>query len=455
MKIFKIVSLLLIIVIAIVVYTQYPKLNIIAGYASKNMSSNIFHAERSLEHIHTTDNNVPSIKIAKTTVDHDSKITTSSVLGILSRKTLFREGQGAVVIDSDFDINQKFLIPKRTTNQSKLPYPYGTGEPVDSTFSNINYKKLEVAIDSAFNEDSEEFLKNTRSVLVLYKDQIIAERYAAPFDKNTEFLGWSMAKSLLATVIGTLELKQDFDIQQPLVEFMDLKAWEKDDRKKITTAHLLKMTSGLAWEEDYTKISDVTKMLFLERDMTKTQALKELEYKPGKHFNYSSGTTNLISGVLRSQFQTQQEYLDFPYTQLIDKIGMNSMLFETDMEGNYVGSSYAWATARDWAKLGLLYLHKGNWNDTQIFKESWADYTALPTKESKNEYGAQFWTNTDGYMPDAPKDMYYADGYHGQRIFIIPSKDVVIVRTGLTHTKRTGSYDIMNSLVRDVLASIE
>lgn len=454
MKIFKILTLLLIIVVIIIAYMQYPKLNIIAGYASKNMSSNVFHAERSLEHVHATDNNVPSIKIAKTTVDHDSKITTSSVLGILSRKTLFREGQGAVLIDSDFDINQKFLIPRRTPNQSKLPYPYGSGMAVDSTFSNIDYKKLDLAIDSAFNEDNEGILKNTRSVLVLYKDKIIAERYAAPFDKNTKFLGWSMAKSLLATVIGTLELKQGFNIQQPLVEFMNLKDWEKDDRKELTTAHLLKMTSGLAWEEDYTKISDVTKMLFLERDMTKTQVLKALEYKPGTHFNYSSGTTNLISGVLRSQFKTHQEYLDFPYTQLIDRIGMNSMLFETDMEGNYVGSSYAWATARDWAKLGLLYLHKGNWNGTQIFNDSWADYTALPTKESKNEYGAQFWTNTDGYIPDAPKDMYYADGYHGQRIFIIPSRDLVIVRTGLTQKKRTESYKTMNSLIKDILGAI-
>jgi CubicO group peptidase (beta-lactamase class C family) len=454
MKIFKILSLLLTIVVIIIAYMQHPKLNIIAGYASKNMSSNVFHAQRSLEHVHATDNNVPSIKIAKTTVDKDSKITTSTVLGILSRKTLFREGQGAVLIDSDFDINQNFLIPRRTPNQSKLPYPYGAGVAVDSIFSNIDYKKLDLAIDSAFNEDNEEILKNTRSVLVLYKDQIIAERYAAPFDKNTKFLGWSMAKSLLATVIGTLELKQGFNIQQPLVEFMNLKGWEKDNRKEITTAHLLKMTSGLAWEEDYSKISDVTKMLFLERDMTKTQVLKELEYKPGTHFNYSSGTTNLISGVLRSQFKTQQEYLDFPYTQLIDKIGMNSMLFETDMEGNYVGSSYAWATTRDWAKLGLLYLHKGNWNGTQIFKDSWEDYTALPTKESKNEYGAQFWTNTDGYITDAPKDMYYADGYHGQRIFIIPSRDLVIVRTGLTQKKRTESYKTMNSLIKDILGTI-
>lgn len=455
MKPFKIISLVIIVALAIVVYLQYPRLNIIAGYAAKNMSSNVFISHRTVASVNTTDNNVPSIKLAKTTVDLTSKLTTSSVFGVLKRKAFFREGQGAVVIDDNFDIHQQFLKPKRTANTSIVPYPYGTGEPIDSTFTNVNYTKLTTTVNDAFTETDKEFLKNTRSVLVIYKNHLVAEKYGEKFDKDTEFMGWSMAKSLLAATIGVLEHSNGFDIQKPIIASLNLKEWEKDDRSKITTDHLLKMVSGLEWDEDYTKISDVTKMLFLERDMTKSQSNKELEFEPGTNFNYSSGTTNLISGVLRSQFKTHQEYLDFPYTHLIDKIGMNSLLFETDMEGNFVGSSYAWATARDWAKLGLLYLNKGNWNGTQIFSKDWANYTAKPTIESKNEYGAQFWTNTDGFIPDAPKDMYYADGYHGQRIFIIPSKDLVIVRTGLTHKNRTGSYDVMNSLIKDIVGSIK
>ncbi|MEI6865294.1 serine hydrolase [Flavicella sp.] len=455
MKLFKIISLIVIVILIIVVYLQYPRLNIIAGYAAKNMSSNVFISNRKVAVINATDNNVPSIKLAKTEVDVKTKLTTSSVFGLLSRKALFRKGQGSVVIDNDFDIHQNFLIPKRTANTSNLAYPYGTGAPSDSVFTNINYSNLTAAIENGFVENNKEFQKKTRSILVLYKGHLIAEKYAKGFDKDSKFLGWSMAKSLLATIMGVLEHEKGFDIQKPVIESLRLKDWKNDNRSKITTHHLLKMISGLEWEEDYAKISDVTKMLFMERDMTQSQVNKELEFEPGTHFNYSSGTTNLISGILRSQFKTQQEYLDFPYTELIDKIGMNSMLFETDMEGNYVGSSYAWATARDWAKLGLLYLNKGNWNGTQLFNESWAEYTTTPTKQSKNEYGAQFWTNTDGFIPDAPKDMFYADGYHGQRIFIIPSKELVIVRTGLTHKNRTGSYDIMNSLIREVVGSIK
>ena len=143
------------------------------------------------------------------------------------------------------------------------------------------------------------------------------------------------------------------------------------------------MNSGLEWEEDYTKICDATKMLFQAEDMSQSQLIKPAQFKPNTHWNYSSGTTNLLSGILRKQFKTHQEYLDFWYSALIDKIGMNSMLVETDMAGNYVGSSYSWATTRDWAKFGLLYLHKGNWNGEQLFDENWAKYVATPTNGSK------------------------------------------------------------------------
>lgn len=454
MKMFKIISLSLVIILAIVVYTQYPKLNIIAGYAAKNMSSNIFIAKRDFNHIHMVDNNVPSIKIAKTEVNSDTKITTSSVFGLLSRKVFFREGQGSVVIDDDFDTKQHFLKPTRTPNTSTLPYPYGTGKPVHSTFSNIDYNKLNSSINEQFKEKNTEFKNHTRSVLVIYKNHIIAEKYGDNFDKNTRFLGWSMAKSLLSGVIGALEFDKEFDIEKPVADVLNLNEWKKDNRSKITTNHLLKMTSGLEWEEDYTKISDVTKMLFLERDMTKSQSNKDLEFEPGTHFNYSSGTTNLISGVLRSQFKTQQEYLDFPYTHLIDKIGMNSLIFETDMEGNFVGSSYAWATTRDWAKFGLLYLNNGNWNGTQIFSKEWAEYTATPSEASNYSYGAQFRTTTLKGFPNSPKDMYYAYGYHGQFTIIIPSMDIIIVRMGLTHKNKNDIYSDTNKLIKDVISSI-
>ena len=210
-----------------------------------------------------------------------------------------------------------------------------------------------------------------------------------------------------------------------------VETWKDDERSKITIHNLLQMNSGLEWDEDYSKISDVTKMLFLEKDMTKPQAEKPFVGKPNETWYYSSGTSNLLSGILRKQFNRHQDYLDFPYDEFIDKIGMHSMLIEADMEGNYVGSSYAWATPRDWAKFGLLYLHRGNWNGTQLFDDSWVDYITKPTPTSDGRYGAHFWLNAGGFHPDVPQDMYSANGYQGQRVYIIPSKNLVVVRFGL------------------------
>lgn len=127
---------------------------------------------------------------------------------------------------------------------------------------------------------------------------------------------------------------------------------------------------------------------------------------------------------------------------------MNSALIEADLESNYVGSSYGWANTRDWAKFGLLYLHKGNWNGDQIFDPSWAEYVSTPVKASKGRYGAQFWLNAEGYMPDVPKDVYYADGFQGQRVFIIPSHDMVVVRMGLDHLD-------FNSFLKGIIDAVD
>ena len=111
---------------------------------------------------------------------------------------------------------------------------------------------------------------------------------------------------------------------------------------------------------------------------------------------------------------------------------MHSAIIEPDLSGNYVGSSYGWATTRDWAKFGLLYLHEGNWNGEQIIDSTWVKYVATPTNSSNGRYGAQFWLNAGGHYPDAPKDLFSCNGYQGQMVFIIPSKEMVVVRFGLT-----------------------
>lgn len=437
-------SLLLIGVLAIgyTAYTYYKKLDIITGYASKNEASVIFLAHRTQASAENEDNNFSPIKLAKNTVNREEKAVTATVFGLKERTAIFREGLGAVLMIDGVKDSLKYEIPKRDFKFINLPYPYGDNPQKDTVFNNVNYNELSKAVDNSFGSN-----KKTRAVVVIYKNQIIAEKYAKGFDKNTPILGWSMTKSITSAVLGILEKQGKISVNQTNL-FPD---WEKDERSKITLNDLLHMNSGLAWDEDYNNISDVTKMLFLDKDMSKTQMNKQLVGEPDNSWNYSSGTTNLLSGFIRNQFKTHQEYLDFWYSALVDKIGMHSMVIETDLAGNYVGSSYGWATPRDWAKFGLLYLHKGNWNGKQILNKSWVEYTATPTNGSNGEYGAHFWLNAGGVYPNVPKDLFSCNGYQGQRVFIIPSKELVIVRMGLTE----GSDFNFDSFLKEVIESIK
>lgn len=428
-KILQFSLLIVIMAVVTVVYLYYPRLNLITGFAAKNVCSCSFEAGRQLGSIETGDNGFDPVSYAENEVYPEEKAAKSKVFGLKERKAVYKKGIGCTLLPEDSPEEGKLMhIPNRNFLKDKLsPYPFGNGKPEDTLFSNVNPEKLKMAVDDAFDPKNK-----TRAVVVLYKDHLIAEKYADEFSPDTKLLGWSMTKSITSAVLGVLEKQGKITPGQDHL-FME---WEQDERAQITLNDLLHMNSGLEWEENYEEISDVTKMLFLAKDMSEVQLNKPLVGEPDNTWNYSSGTTNLLSRFIRNQFETQQEYLDFWYAELIDKIGMNSMVIETDLAGNYVGSSYGWATPRDWAKFGLLYLHRGNWKGEQILNESWVDYTTTPTNGSNELYGAHFWLNSGGVFKDVPKDLFSANGFQGQHVFIIPSKDLVVVRFGLIENPR-------------------
>ena len=321
MKKIKYIILVLILIVTIAVWLNYPKLNIMSGYSAKSMASSVFVADRSFEFTDTTDNNFSPINIAEDEVNISEKSASASVYGFKTRTAIYREGLGAVLIPEGIDYEDLNIKPNRSKLPKSLPFPYGDLVQKDTVFSAINYNKLDAVIKNYSKKDTE-----TRAIVVIYKDHIIAEAYADGFNKNSKLLGWSMTKSLTSTMFGILQSrgKINLDAKAPI------QAWENDERKAITIKNLLEMNSGLEWEEDYATISDVTKMLFLEPNMTTLQIDKPLLGQPNESWYYSSGTTNLLSGILRQQFQSHQDYLDFPYSSFIDKIGMHSMLIETD-----------------------------------------------------------------------------------------------------------------------------
>lgn len=442
----KFLVLILLLFVFFIGYINYPKLEIMSGFSAKSIASGHFIDHRSLEMIEKGDNDISELSIVNSKIVEAGKFVTSAVFGLKERKAIYREGLGATLINDDFDISKPYLTPKRFFLKNNLVFPYGNNEPKDTLFANVNYAKLNTVIDNAFDKPGEKG-KRSRVVLVIYKNKIIAEKYENGFDKNSKIMGWSMTKSITSALFGVLDKQGRFDINKPA----PIPEWVNDDRKIITTNDLLHMNSGLEWEEEYDRICDATKMLYVSNDMTRSQLEKPAKYKPNTHWCYSSGTTNLLSGILRKQFKTHQEYLDFGYSAFIDKMGMNSMIIETDMKGNFIGSSYGWATARDWAKFGLLYLHKGNWNGEQILNESWIKYSITPTNTSNGQYGAQFWLNKGGKFKDTPRDMFYCSGFQGQMVAVFPSHDLVIVRMGL---KENPEFDF-NGLLSGIVSSLK
>ena len=432
-KFLKIVAVILLVGFTFLFVKYHSSITIISGFAAKSACSCAFIANRPLEEINAGDNDISMVNLATSKIDYEEKSVTSSVYGLKKRKAIYREGVGCVLLPVDETFNEKEMAakPNRSDQSSMEPFPFGNGEPVDTIFKEVNYELLDKAINSAFDESGQK-VKRTRALLVVYKGHLIAEKYGEGITKETPLIGWSMTKSITSTIVGVMEKEGRVQLEQDNL----FSEWENDERKEITLNNLLQMNSGLEWDENYDRMSDATNMLYVNTDMSQLQLEKPQVGEPDETWNYSSGISNVIAKLIRNQFNSHQDYLDYWYSSFIDKIGMHSMVLETDCAGNYVGSSYSWATGRDWAKMGMLYLNKGHWNGEQIFNEFWADYVQKPTKTSSGDYGGHFWLNSGGKMPDVPRNVYSMNGYQGQRVFIYPTQNLVVVRLGLTDSSK-------------------
>jgi CubicO group peptidase (beta-lactamase class C family) len=322
----------------------------------------------------------------------------------------------------------------------------------------VNGQRIERAIDRAFAEPGTDKRRQTRAIVLIYDGQLIAERYAPGFHKEMPLLGWSMSKSITNALVGILVRKGVLKLGDPA----PVPEWHgpNDPRQAITIDHLLRMSSGLEFEEVYEPLRDVTDMLYGSYDFAAFAASKPLETEPGEKWSYSSGTTNILSRIVRQSVPGFFEgYMNFIRKELFHKLGMSSAVIEIDPSGTHVGSSYAFATARDWARFGLLYLQDGIWQGERILPEGWVKYSTNPTpKAPQGEYGAHFWLNAGSsanpknrVWPGLPGDAFWAAGFQGQRVVIIPSKKLVVVRLGLTTAEE--ALDI-ESFIEEVIAAL-
>jgi CubicO group peptidase (beta-lactamase class C family) len=446
----RILWILLLVLIAALTFFVWPRLPIITAFAAKGMCSSVFLADKSPESVQAEDLSFFPISLAKSKIDYEEKSVTSTVFGLARRKAIFRDGLGAVIVLESPEeelLKRSFEIPVPGYSQDTIPWPKGDVLP-DTLPQGIDFESLRTIIDTAFDQPGAEAFKKTLGVAVVYDNQLIAEKYLNDYHNKTKFHGWSMTKSITGTLAGILIDEGTLSLTGSL----DFPEWANDDRKNISLTNVIQMSTRLKWYENYFTISDATVMLMQSEDMLSYILDRQMEAEPGTVWNYSSGDANLLSGIIRKAMSNDSAYHSLAYDKLFYRIGMLNTLVETDASGLFVASSYSYGSTRDWARFGLLYLNEGVFEGDTIISREMVDFLKTPAPASDGYYAGTFWLkepNPANALTDVPDDIFFADGFLGQRIYIIPSKKLVVVRMGYG----MGNFS-MNNFLRDVISTL-
>ncbi len=329
------------------------------------------------------------------------------------------------------------------SNASLLPlpaHPDGVAWPTNDWASaepkaGVDRARLDALVDDGFGAQNGPDMGETHALLVVQHGKIVAEHYAQEFNATSTFPSWSKAKSITQALVGILVRDGKIDIHAKA----DVPEWEdpSDPRHSITLDQLLRMSSGLAFREEYTDQapSDVIEMLWGagKEDTGAFAASFDLEHPVDSYWSYSSGTTNIVARcAARALGATGPEFEKFMRDELLDLIGMKSAEPKFDDAGTFIGSSFCFATARDFAKFGTLYLRDGVWDGKRILPEGWVDYARTPTAQTPQmltddgPYGAHWWLERGG------PGSFSANGFEGQFTIVVPDCDLVLVRHGKT-----------------------
>ena len=434
-----ILSLLVLGIVARPIATLIP---LVLGYKAKEVAAFVFVANQSEETaIALVEEDDPSLRLVTVTVDYERKQVHASLFGVVKRTATFDPSFGTVLVLPE----NEPLKPKPSANRAPLSGTtntiptHPTPEPLNQALVRAFAEPSPVVSASNIARDE----RRTRAILVFQNDHLIAERYADGFSATTRFCGWSMTKS----VMGLLAMMRVDEGALELTSKPKHASWrsiKNDPRNKITLAHFMQMTSGLAFTEDYSPTCDAVAMLYGQSDMARYALDKPLVAPEavGRLWQYSSGSANIVSRMFRNSFQGHlSDHLNYPKERLFHPLGMTSALFEIDGSGTFVGSSFLFATARDWLQVGRLVLNKGYWNGQQLISEHALTFLFSKPEKSfpQHRYGALWWLNvpyseasSDRWMTGVPADALIASGHFGQALVIIPSQNLVIVRLGLS-----------------------
>jgi CubicO group peptidase (beta-lactamase class C family) len=426
--------LLLVVLAVLLLWARPPELlRVAANYSAKIVCSNVFLAGRDADEVLRDDIQSmgnPVLSLMRVRVDRELGVVRANLLGFIGGGlAVVRPGLGCSVLAD----GEPALASFRQTTQTAPAGPAGPAAlwPDGS----------EVATDptlQALLADERLAGPGVRALVVVHQGRIVAERYGPGFTSETPLLGWSMTKTVMAGLIGTL-------VQEGKLSLDQAGFWPAapgDDRARITLADLMAMTSGLHFDEGYEVVSDVTRMLYLEPDMAGFAHAQPLEHPVGEVWSYSSGTALILSRI--AQDAANAAGAGFARARLFTPLGMSTATIEADEHGTLVGSSYMYASARDWARYGQFLMQSGVWHGVPLLPPGYVAGMVAPVTASRGQYGkGQVWLwgsdpdpATPGVDPDTafgiPPDVFWLSGHDGQHIAIIPSRELVVVRLGLT-----------------------
>jgi CubicO group peptidase (beta-lactamase class C family) len=406
-----------------------------AGYAAKIVCSSVFISARDPHQVLQADVQSPGhplLRLMRVSVDREARTVHAGLFAFAGGGlAVAREGTGcATVPDGDLAQARAHAAPAAAAAPPR-PGRWPEGDQVDAAAPAV----------AALLSDDRLAGPGMRALVVLHRGRIVAERYGEGFDASTPLLGWSMTKTVTAALIGTLVREGLIDVERETL----FPAWAGDERRRIPMAKLLSMSSGLSFNEDYGSVTDVTRMLYLEPDMAGFARQQPLAQPVGSVFNYSSGSSVLLARLWQDAVPGGAA-LAWPRRSLFDPLGMRSAVLEADARGTFVGSSYMYATGRDWARFALLLLQDGQWNGQALLPADWVARMRTPSKAAPQDYTeGQMWLHgpragtPEGQNPDAgfqlPPDTVWMNGHDGQAIAIVPSRQLAMVRLGLTPAK--------------------
>lgn len=379
-------------------------------------------------------------------------------LADVTRTAAFYGDQGCVIHPIGHDGIHFTPVPVRSAlpDADSQPWPMGDAPAKEQWPARLDRAKVQAAVDLAFADPA----GLTAAMVVVYQGQIVGERYMAGITKETQLESWSMGKSLIATLVGLVIRDGAFSLDDPA----PVPAWRRpgDPRGPIRVRDVMRMSSGLSftgqddrWMDQSWQYHDHFFIYAGAVDAYQYSISSPVEFAPNTVGRYRNSDPMTLGFLVRQAVEKEGEpYLTFPQRALFDKIGIRKQVLETDPWGNFLLSGYDYGTARNWARLGLLYLRDGVWNGERLLPEGFAEFVSTPAPAwPRPEYGGQFWINGTGRW-NLPRDAYFMSGAGGQHTFIVPSHDLVVVRMGHQRGAIVGSK-LLNESLAAIVSAVE